>query len=311
MEINRLIVSSENSGKRIDVFLAEVVSDVSRSLIQKMAADGKITINDVVANKKTTVKENDVVEFSEMEPKIMSAVPQDIPIDIMYEDEDIIVVDKPKGLVVHPAPGNLDNTLVNALLFHCGDRLSSIGGVIRPGIVHRIDKNTSGLLLVAKNDMAHIELSKQIKSHSFLRIYHTVVYGNVKEDHGIIDKPIGRSKKDRKKMAIVSDGRDAITEFNVLKRFDGYTYMTCKLHTGRTHQIRVHLASRGNPVAGDEVYGPKKIIKKLSGQCLHAKILGFEHPRTKKYMEFESPLPKYFADFLSELKPVEVFDDQN
>ena len=235
--------------------------------------------------------------------KPLEAEPQDIPLDIVYEDSDLLVVNKPKGMVVHPANGNPDGTLVNALLYHCGDSLSGINGVIRPGIVHRIDKDTSGLLIVAKNDMAHVSLAEQIKEHSFSRAYEAVVYGNIKEDKITVNQPIGRSPKDRKKMAVtLKNSKNATTHFEVLERFGKFTHVRCTLETGRTHQIRVHCAHIGHPVAGDEVYGPKRVITSLHGQCLHAKHIGFVHPRTNEWLEFESELPEYFTSFLNKLK---------
>jgi 23S rRNA pseudouridine1911/1915/1917 synthase len=230
------------------------------------------------------------------------ALPQDIPLDIVYEDDDLLVVNKPKGMVVHPAAGNYTDTLVNALLFHCKDSLSGINGVMRPGIVHRIDKNTSGLLMVAKNDNSHNFLAEQIKEHSFKREYEAVVYGNVKTDSGTINAPIARHPVKRKQMAVSTGGRDAVTHYEVLERFEGFTHLRLRLETGRTHQIRVHMAYMGHPVAGDDVYGPKKVITSLNGQCLHAKVLGFIHPSTKEYMEFDSQLPEYFKGFLKKLK---------
>lgn len=222
---------------------------------------------------------------------------------IVYEDDDLLVVDKPKGMVVHPAPGNPDGTLVNALLYHCGDSLSGINGVIRPGIVHRIDKDTSGLLIVAKNDFAHVNLAEQIRVHSFTREYRAVVHGNLKQDEGTVNAPIGRSPKDRKKMAVTDrHSRNAVTHYQVLERFGDYTYIKCRLETGRTHQIRVHMAYLGHPLAGDTVYGPKNTPKSLNGQCLHAGLIGFIHPRTGEYMEFSSELPDYFQTFLRTLE---------
>ena len=229
---------------------------------------------------------------------------ENIPLKIYYEDDDLLVVYKPKGMVVHPAPGNHNGTLVNALLWHCKDSLSGINGVLRPGIVHRIDKDTSGLLLVAKNDFAHVHLAEQIKEHSLNRIYQTIVYGVNMDDEGDVDAPIGRSTKDRKKMAIVEGGRTAQTHYSVVKRYSGFTHVQCKLKTGRTHQIRVHMAYIGHPVAGDAVYGPKNVITQLNGQCLHAGTIGFIHPRTGEYMEFTAPLPEYFTEF--ERKLVEL-----
>ena len=249
------------------------------------------------------MNKNDIVTVEIPAPIPLEALPENIPLDIVYEDNDVIVVNKPKGMVVHPAAGNYTGTLVNALLHHCKDSLSGINGVLRPGIVHRIDKNTSGLLIVAKNDCAHKNLAEQIKSHSFTREYETVVYGNIKEDTGTINQPIGRNPYDRKKMAVVAkNSKEAITHFCVLERFNEFTHLAVQLETGRTHQIRVHMSYINLPVAGDDVYGPKKVITKLCGQCLHARKIGFKHPVTDEYLEFSSDLPEYFQNFLNELK---------
>ena len=243
------------------------------------------------------------MEAVEPPPEVLDVTPQNIPLDIVYEDGDLLVVNKPKGMVVHPAPGNPDGTLVNALLYHCGGSLSGINGVIRPGIVHRIDKDTSGLLIVAKNDRAHQSLAEQIAVHSFTRIYNAVVYGNLKTEEGTISAPLGRHPADRKRMAVLSSGgREAVTHYRVLERFSGFTLVECRLETGRTHQIRVHMAHIGHPVAGDPVYGPKKCITELHGQCLHARVIGFVHPATGEYLEFDSGLPPYFQQFLSKLR---------
>ncbi len=287
------------NGERIDVFLVEKLEGKTRSAVQKMLADGMVKLNGNCASKNAKLKSKDLVEVTLPEPKELDVIPQNIPLDIVYEDDDLLVVNKPKGMVVHPAAGNEDKTLVNALLYHCKGSLSGINGVIRPGIVHRIDKDTSGLLIVAKNDTSHINLAKQIEEHSFTRIYHAVVYGNVKEDEGTVKTLIGRHPKDRKKMAVVAkDGRVAVTHFKVLERLEGFTCLELKLETGRTHQIRVHMASLGHPVAGDSVYGPKKVITSLDGQCLHAKVIGFIHPQTGEYLEFDSDLPQIFTDFI-------------
>ena len=242
------------------------------------------------------------VEGTLPRPEMAEILPQEIPLDIVYEDDDLLVVNKPKDMVVHPAPGNPDGTLVNALLAHCGDSLSGINGVIRPGIVHRIDKDTSGLLIVAKNDVAHQKLAAQIQAHSFTREYEAVVYGNVKQDEGTVDAPIGRHPIDRKRMAVTEKAsRNAVTHYRVLARYRGFTHVRLRLETGRTHQIRVHMAYLGHPVAGDPVYGPKKVITSLGGQCLHARTIGFIHPRTGEYLEFTSDLPDYFTKFLKSL----------
>ena len=259
--------------------------------------------------KNMRVKSGWIIRVILPEPEKTELLPEDIPLDIVYEDEDLLVVNKPKGMVVHPAPGNPNGTLVNALLAHCGDSLSGINGVIRPGIVHRIDKDTSGLLIVAKNDAAHQGLASQIQEHSFTREYEAVVYGNLREDQGTINAPIGRHPIDRKKMAVTEKhSRPAVTHFQVLARYGNFTYVRLRLETGRTHQIRVHMAYLGHPVAGDPVYGPKKVITSLHGQCLHARKIGFIHPITGKYLEFSSPLPEYFSTFLDMLgEPRESF----
>lgn len=302
METFRLAAGQEDQGKRLDVFVSSRLQDLSRSAVQRLIEEGSITMNGGKPNKKSKVKREDVVCVTVPDPVPMEAHPEDIPLDVVYEDEDLLVVNKPKGMVVHPAPGNPDGTLVNALLYHCRGNLSGIGGVLRPGIVHRIDKDTSGLLMVAKNDFAHQNLAAQIQAHSFLRLYEAVVYGGFQQDSGVVDAPIGRHPSDRKKMAVVPEGREAVTHYEVVERYPGFTHLRLRLETGRTHQIRVHMASLGHPVAGDAVYGPKKVLSSLRGQCLHARTLGFEHPRDGRYLEFSSPLPDYFMKFLSELQ---------
>lgn len=291
-------VCEENESRRIDVFTAEK-AEITRSYAAKLIADGLVTVDGVPASKNNKLKAGNRVEVTVPDPVSDKAEPQDIPLDIVYEDEWLLVVNKPKGMVVHPAAGNESGTLVNALLFHCGSSLSGIGGVMRPGIVHRIDKDTSGLLMVAKNDDAHHFLAEQIKEHSFTREYEAVVYGNVKKDSGTVNAPIGRHPVKRKEMAVVSNGgRDATTHFEVISRSDKFTHLKLKLETGRTHQIRVHMSYIGYPLAGDPVYGPKKAIRELNGQCLHARKIGFIHPATREYMEFTSDLPHYFTEFL-------------
>ena len=288
--------------KRIDVFTAEV-ADVTRSRAAGLITEGNVLINGKPAAKNDKVKNGDSVTITVPEPEAYDVLPENIPLDIVYEDGDLLVVNKSKGMVVHPAAGNSDGTLVNALMYHCGGSLSGINGVMRPGIVHRIDKNTSGLLIVAKNDFAHNKLAEQIKEHSFTREYQALVYGSLKNDIGVIDAPIGRHPVKRKQMAVVREnGRNAVTHFSVIERLDGFTHVALRLETGRTHQIRVHMAYIGHPVAGDDVYGPKKVITELHGQCLHAKRIGFIHPRTGEYMEFDSPLPEYFIKFLQRCK---------
>ena len=279
------------AGWRADKLIAEALPELSRSAVQNLIRDGHVTCDNKIVQKSTKLAPGSVlcVEIPEARPLDVKA--ENIPLDIVYEDDDLLVVNKPKGMVVHPAAGNYDGTLVNALLYHCGDSLSGINGVIRPGIVHRIDKDTSGLLIVAKNDTAHRHLAEQIKAHSFTREYRAVVYGKIRED-GTVDAPIARHPQDRKRMAVQNtpNARNAVTHYFVTKNFTGFTQLRLRLETGRTHQIRVHMAYIGHPVAGDPVYGPKKVITQLHGQCLHAGLIGFIHPRTGEYMEFEAPL---------------------
>lgn len=303
----QLTVTEIDAGKRIDAFIAEN-SELSRARIQKLIDDNNITANGAAVSKSYRVKCADEIVIELPEPEPSEALPEDIPLDIVYEDSDVIVINKPKGMVVHPAAGNESGTLVNALLYHCNGSLSGIGGVVRPGIVHRIDKDTSGLLIVAKNDEAHISLSAQIKEHSAARIYHAIALGNIKEDR-TIDLPIGRHPIDRKKMAVVyKNSKPAVTHVSVLDNFSGATYVRCALETGRTHQIRVHLSHIGHPLLGDEVYGGVKnaVMKKygsaLCGQCLHAKEISFTHPKTGERMHFETPLPDYFEKILKGLR---------
>ena len=292
------------SGSRLDAAISQEL-EISRKLAADIIADGGVTVNGKSPKKSAKLSEGDEVEVVMPDLSEPEAIPQDIPLDIIYEDEDLLVVNKPKGMVVHPAPGNPDGTLVNALLFHCKGSLSGINGVLRPGIVHRIDKDTSGLLIVAKNDMAHSSLAEQIKEHSFTREYRAVVYGNIKEECGKVDAPIGRDPKNRQRMAVVYvNSKPAVTHYEVLKRYEGFTFIKFRLETGRTHQIRVHMASLGHPLAGDPIYGPKKVITSLEGQCLHAGLIGFIHPRTNEYMEFSSEIPQYFTKFLNTLKEI-------
>ena len=295
-------VESDDVSKRIDTFLSEMFDDLSRSSLQHLIKDENVFVNAKVVSKNYKLRENDIVFVTLPEPKELDVKAENIPLDIVYEDNDLLVVNKPKGMVVHPAAGNYEHTLVNALLYHCKDSLSGINGVLRPGIVHRIDKNTSGLLIVAKNDTAHRGLALQIKEHSFKREYEAVLYGNLKEDTTTVDEPIGRNKVDRKKMCVTySNSKPAITHIEKIKEYQGFTHVKCILETGRTHQIRVHTAYIGHPVAGDDVYGPKKVIKSLNGQCLHAKTIGFIHPVTGKEFLFTSELPDYFKTFLHSL----------
>lgn len=296
---NRLIFVSDGKN-RLDKQIAEN-SELTRSAAVKLLEQGLVTVEGKTAGKKDIPRLNAEIEIILPEPKSADIVPENISLDIVYEDDDVLVVNKPKGMVVHPAAGHYSGTLVNALMYHCGDRLSGINGEIRPGIVHRIDKDTSGLLMVAKNDTAHLKLSEQIKEHSFTREYQTVVIGSIKED-GTINAPIGRHKTDRKKMCVtLENSREAVTHYSVIRNYAGYTYLNVRLETGRTHQIRVHLSYIGHPVAGDEVYGNGK-PKWLCGQCLHAKKIGFVHPRTDEYMEFDSELPNYFVKFLNSIE---------
>lgn len=296
---NRLVFVSDGEN-RLDKQIAEN-SELTRSAAVKLLEQGLVTVDGKPADKKDVPGLNAEIEIILPEPKSADIVPENIPLDIVYEDDDVLVVNKPKGMVVHPAAGHYSGTLVNALMYHCGDRLSGINGEIRPGIVHRIDKDTSGLLMVAKNDKAHLALSEQIKAHSFTREYQAVVCGCIK-DGGTVNAPIGRHKTDRKKMCVTSENsREAITHYSVIRNYAGYTHLAVRLETGRTHQIRVHMAYIGHAVAGDEVYGNGN-PKWLGGQCLHAKKIGFIHPRTGEYMEFDSELPDYFVKFLNSIE---------
>ena len=302
METMTIQTSEQDVDSRLDVFVSEQCS-VSRSLAQSVIKDGLVKVNGCVCIKNRRLKAGEKVEVELPEPQVLEAKPENIPVDIVYEDDCLLVVDKPKGMVVHPAAGNETGTLVNALLYHCSGRLSSINGVIRPGIVHRIDKDTSGLLIVAKTDEAHNGLAEQISTHSFSRRYEAVCDGNFKEDRGVCEFPIGRSEKDRKKMAVTSkNARDAKTEWEVIKRYRGYTHLRLTLYTGRTHQIRVHMAHIGHPVTGDAVYGKEKNPFGLQGQCLFARYIAFEHPVTHERMEFEAPYPEYFTQTLEKLE---------
>lgn len=301
-----MIIAPDDVGKRLDIFISEA-NGVTRSAAQRLIENELVTVNDRPAAKNYRLRAGDEVETELPEPVPLDAEPQDIPLDIVYEDADLLVVNKPKGMVVHPAPGNPNGTLVNALLWHIRD-LSGINGVMRPGIVHRIDKDTSGLLIVAKNDAAHLALAEQIKAHSFEREYQAIVVGTPRDECGIVDAPIGRNPRDRKKMAVVPNGRPARTHYRLLERFDGFSYLSLTLETGRTHQIRVHMASIGHPVMGDEVYGAnrtrfeRQAARLISGQCLHAKRIGFVHPTTGEFLRFDSELPEYFTELLRLLR---------
>ena len=300
-EFIELTAGTENSGIRIDKYISGNIMELTRSAVQGLLEKNKILVNGVSVSKNYKLKSGDRIAVEIPEPRSMDAVPENIPLDIVYEDSDLLVVNKPKGMVVHPAHGNYNGTLVNALLYHCGDSLSGINGVIRPGIVHRIDKNTSGLLIVAKNDKSHLCLAEQIKEHSFTREYEAVATGYFKETSGTIDAPIGRHRTDRKKMCVTTENsRNAVTHYSVIKQYGGFAHVKLKLETGRTHQIRVHLSYIGHPVLGDDVYG--KPYRNLDGQCLHARKIGFIHPATGEYMEFTSELPDYFRKVIDKLE---------
>lgn len=294
------LIQEELVDERIDKCLSVLIDTLSRSYIQKLIKEGQVLVNNQVVKANYRTKAEDEICFylpKSVEPEIL---PQNISLNILYEDNDVIIVNKPKGMVVHPAAGHYKDTLVNGLMYHCKDSLSGINGVLRPGIVHRIDMNTTGSLIVCKNDFSHNHIAAQLKEHSITRKYHAIVYGVLKDDSGTIDKPIGRSEADRKKMAVnAKNGRNAVTHYRVLKRFDKYTYIECQLETGRTHQIRVHMASIGHPILGDDVYANRPCPFKLEGQTLHAKTIGFIHPKTEKYMEFDAPLPNYFLHLLN------------
>lgn len=301
MKNYKLYVSDETVGARIDKWLSENIEDLSRASVQKLLKEGNILINSCAVNKNYKLRLNDIIEINIPDPVMLDVQPQNIPIEIVYEDDDLLIVNKPKGMVVHPAAGNPDGTLVNALLYHCKGRLSSINGVIRPGIVHRIDKYTSGLLIVAKNDNAHTHLANQIKNHSFTREYFGIVCGRIKNEKNTINAPIGRHKYDRKKMTVTdNNSKNAVTHYKVLEVFEKYSLLKFILETGRTHQIRVHMSYIGHPILGDDVYG--KAFKGIDGQCLHAKKIGFIHPSTGKYMEFDSDLPDYFEKVLKKVR---------
>lgn len=302
MENLTLRPNKEDAGCRVDTWLAAHLENTTRSAAQRLLEEGRVTCGEkpLAKNYKLTGREELTVALPE--PAAVDVVPQNIPLDVVYEDEDVIVVNKPKGLVVHPAPGHPDGTLVNALLYHCGESLSGIGGELRPGIVHRIDRDTSGLIIAAKNDFAHQKLAAQLQDHTLARVYRCIVMGSLKEDEGTVNAPIGRHKTDRKKMAVTAEGRSAVTHWKVLERFQGSTYVECRLETGRTHQIRVHMAYIGHPILGDTVYGNKKAVPGLQGQCLHAVGLRFIHPRTGRAVELACPLSEEFQAQLNRLR---------
>lgn len=297
------LIEEEQAGERIDKFLSDTLPDLSRSYIQKLIKDGHVTANQKIIKSNYKLSAEDILLLEVPELKEPDILAEDIPLDILYEDSDLLIINKPKGMVVHPSAGHYSGTLVNALMHYCKGDLSGINGVMRPGIVHRIDMDTTGSLLVCKNDFTHNDIAEQLKVHSITRIYHAIVHGIVKDDEGTIDAPIGRHPVERKKMSINhKNGKDAVTHYKVLKRFHNYTYIECQLETGRTHQIRVHMASIGHPLLGDGAYGPAKTAYKLHGQTLHAKIIGIKHPRTGEYLEIDAPLPEYFVKLLKKLE---------
>ena len=297
------IVESELSGSRLDKALSALAGDLSRSFLQKLVEDGAVQVDGQKVKSSFKVKTGSRISVDLPEPKELEVLPEDIPLDILYEDDDVLVVNKPKGMVVHPAAGHENGTLVNAVLYHCKGNLSGINGVLRPGIVHRIDRDTTGVLVICKNDVAHRKIAAQMEVHSITRKYRAIVQGHLREDDGTVDAPIGRHPVERKKMAVVkSGGKRAVTHYHVLARLRDATYVECQLETGRTHQIRVHMASIGHPLLGDEVYGSKKNPHHLQGQALHAMVLGFVHPSTDQYMEFSAPLPDYFIRLLAKLE---------
>ncbi len=302
MEIIKFYVEETHAGVRIDRYLSEIMEDYSRSYLQKLLKEGRICVNGVPVKASCRVEAGEEIQVEIPEAQVPEILAEDIPLDILYEDEDLLVVNKPKGMVVHPSAGHYSHTLVNALMYHCAGNLSGINGILRPGIVHRIDMDTTGSLLVCKNDFTHNAIADQLKVHSITRKYRAIVHGIINQEEGIVDAPIGRHPTARKKMAVNDkNGKDAVTHYRVLERFRQFTYIECQLETGRTHQIRVHMASVHHPLLGDEVYGSARCPYKLQGQTLHAQVLGFVHPRTNTYMEFEAPLPEYFQDLLRKL----------
>ena len=302
MEPIRLRASEESKNQRLDAFLASSLDGLTRSQAARLIESGEVAVNGKTAGKSYKLAGGEDIAVTLPEPEPVEAVPQDIPLDVVYEDADVIVVNKPSGMVVHPAPGHPDGTLVNALLYHCAGTLSGVGGALRPGIVHRIDRDTSGLIIAAKNDAAHQYLSAQLADHTLARTYECIVVGALREDRGTVDAPIARHPTDRKRMAVVAGGREAVTHWEVIARYPGYTHVRCRLETGRTHQIRVHMAYIGHPILGDTVYGAKKEVPGLTGQCLHAVGLRFLHPRTHEVMELSCPLPDEFTRMLQKIR---------
>ena len=302
MELIRLRASEESKNQRLDAFLASSLDGLTRSQATRLIESGEVAVNGRAVSKSYKLAGGEDIAVTLPEPEPVEAVPQDIPLDVVYEDADVIVVNKPSGMVVHPAPGHPDGTLVNALLYHCAGTLSGVGGALRPGIVHRIDRDTSGLIIAAKNDAAHQYLSAQLADHTLARTYECIVVGKLREDRGTVDAPIARHPTDRKRMAVVAGGREAVTHWEVIARYPGYTHVRCRLETGRTHQIRVHMAYIGHPILGDTVYGAKKEIPGLTGQCLHAVGLRFLHPRTHEVVELSCPLPDEFTRMLQKIR---------
>ena len=302
MEPIRLRASEESKNQRLDAFLASSLDGLTRSQAARLLESGEVAVNGKTAGKRYKLAGGEDIAVTLPEPEPVEAVPQDIPLDVVYEDADVIVVNKPSGMVVHPAPGHPDGTLVNALLYHCAGTLSGVGGALRPGIVHRIDRDTSGLIIAAKNDAAHQYLSAQLADHTLARTYECIVVGKLREDRGTVDAPIARHPTDRKRMAVVAGGREAVTHWEVIARYPGYTHVRCRLETGRTHQIRVHMAYIGHPILGDTVYGAKKEVPGLTGQCLHAVGLRFLHPRTHEVVELFCPLPEEFTRMLQKIR---------
>ena len=302
MEYFTAAPEKDETGKRIDVYISRFRDDLSRSQVQKLITDGKVTVNGKNIKSNYRLREKDIIDIEIPDPEPLDIEAEDISLNILYEDSDVIVIDKPQGMVVHPAPGHYSGTVVNALMYHCKDSLSGINGCMRPGIVHRIDMNTSGIIVAAKSDAAHKSLAVQFAEHSINRRYRAIVVGNIKEDTLTVDKPIGRNPRDRKKMAVVEGGKRAVTHFTVLERFGKYTYIEASLETGRTHQIRVHMSYSGHPLLGDNIYGSEKQPYKLMGQVLHAGVLGFVHPATGEYMEFRSEVPEYFEKLLERFR---------